>query len=919
MKFKTLCLAAAAGVVMSPTYPAFQTPVYAAESRVADAIQLDHQKFTLDNGLTVIVHEDHKAPVVFVGVWYHVGSKDEPVGKTGFAHLFEHLMFNGTENYDKDYFKPLQEIGATGMNGTTWLDRTNYYQTVPTGGLDRALWMESERMGHLLGAISQEKLDEQRDVVKNEKRQGDNRPYAMAEYLEAEGLFPKEHPYHHSTIGSMEDLSNASLEDVKGWFTKYYGATNAVVVLAGDIDVETAKAKMNAYFADVNPGVPLTRKTSWVPNRTENTTEVMYDKVPQPQVRYLWAVPGRTSQDVAELTLTSAVLGNGKNARLYKKLVHEMKLATAVSAYVQKFELASIFSISATLKPDTDVDQVKQIIENTLAEFLENGPEKNELKRVKAILDGDTIRSLESVSGKGRMLAKGQLYANDPNFINRSLAWMNGASRKAVQNTAQKWLSDGSHQLTILPHGDHKATTATADRSVMPAMTKTADLQLPELQKTTLSNGITVVLAERHAVPVVNMSIQFDAGRSTDVPGKEGAANFAFGLMNEGTKSLTSLEMANRKEMLGADIGFSNNRDSSSISLSALKKNLNPSIALWADVVQNPGYRPEDLERDRAIILNQIEQAKVNPRSITMNLLTKTVYGPDHPYGLNSTGTEASIKAMTREDLFAFNDAWIRPDKATIFVVGDTTLDAITPVLEKHFGDWKTPKTSAGKKVLPPVALQDKTRILLVDKPGSPQASILAGHLAPSNTDDRMFNIKALNEVLGGNFSSRLNMNLREDKGWAYGAYSGLFDAKAQGLYLFSAPVQIDKTAEAMQEVLKEVRNIRTDMPPTEEELALIRKSKILTLPGKFESGSALLGYMMDNANKGRAHDYAITLPAKYQALNAETIYKTAQDILHPDAITWIVVGDLSKIEQKIRDLDLGDVTVVDADGKIVE
>ena len=445
MSFKHLCLFAAAAFFILPGSFSSMAVSVAAEKSSENAIQLNYERFTLDNGLTVIVHEDHKAPVVFVGVWYHVGSKDEPTGKSGFAHLFEHLMFNGTENYDFDYFKPMQEIGATELNGTTWLDRTNYYQTVPTGGLDRALWMESERMGHLLGVISQEKLDEQRDVVKNEKRQGDNRPYGMAEYLESEGLFPKNHPYHHSTIGSMEDLSNASLDDVKTWFTKYYGATNAVVVLAGDIDLKTAKIMMEKYFGDIGPGVPLTRKMSWVPDRTINTAEIMYDNVPQPQVRWLWAVPGRTSKAAAELNLASAILGSGKNSRLYKKLIHNLKIATDLSVDIQKFELSSIFSVSVTLKPDADVDQAKKIVEKTLADFLEAGPETQELTRVKAILDAELIRSLESVSGKGQMLATGQLYAENPNFINVILAWMSEATRDDVRNTARKWLSDGSY------------------------------------------------------------------------------------------------------------------------------------------------------------------------------------------------------------------------------------------------------------------------------------------------------------------------------------------------------------------------------------------------------------------------------------------------------------------------------------------
>jgi len=917
MSLKHFCFTVAAALVLSagpisaPTSTAF-----AAETGAESAIKLNYSRFKLDNGLTVIVHEDHKAPVVFVGVWYHVGSKDEPKGKTGFAHLFEHLMFNGTENYDDDYFKPLQEVGATGLNGTTWLDRTNYYQTVPTGGLDRALWMESERMGHLLGAISQEKLDEQRDVVKNEKRQGDNRPYGMAEYLESEGLFPEEHPYHHSTIGSMEDLTNASLEDVKGWFRKYYGATNAVVVLAGDIDVKTARPLMEKYFGDIGPGAPLTRKKSWVPDRTANTAEVMYDNVPQPQIRWLWAVPGRTEQETAQLDLASAILGNGKNSRLYKKLIHELKTATNVSAHVQKFELASIFSISVTLKPETDIKQAEAIVEETLADFLAEGPDKKELARVKAILDGSVIRSLESVSGKGRMLAQGQLYADDPNFINRSLSWMNSADRRDVQKTAQKWLSDGAYQLTILPYGQHKVGKAMADRSKMPGMTKMSALELPPLQEGRLSNGIKVVLAERHTIPVVNLSILFDAGTASDRKGREGAANYALGLMNEGTESLTSLEMANRKEMLGADIDFANDRDSTSISLSALKKNLGPSIELWADVVQNPGFRREDFERDRGIILNNLKQAKINPRSIAMNVLAQKIYGPAHPYGLPRDGSEQSIAAMTLDDLKQFIDAWIRPDKATIFVVGDTTLDEIIPALNRHFGKWKAPKAPAGEKQQLTAAGESRTRILLVDKPGSPQAMILAGQLAPPAGDQRFFDIKAMNEILGGNFSARLNMNLREDKGWAYGAHSGIAAAKGPGLYLFIAPVQIDKTAEAMQEILKEISGLQGGIPPTAEELALMRKNKVLTLPGKFESGAALLGYMIDNAVQGRAYEYAETLPQKYEALTPDMLYKTAQDVLRPDALTWVIVGDLGKIEQKIREMKLGTVEIIDATGR---
>ena len=447
-----------------------------------------------------------KAPIVAVSVWYNVGSKDEPQGRTGFAHLFEHLMFNGSENYNDEYFKPFHQVGATGMNGTTWFDRTNYFQNVPTPALEMALWMESDRMGHLLGAIDQAKLDEQRGVVQNEKRQGDNQPYGKSSYRILEGLFPPGHPYRHSTIGSMEDLNAASLEDVKTWFKDYYGAANAVVVLAGDISPEKGLELAKKYFAHIPAGPEVKRINAWIPTRANNTIEEMYEKVPQTRIYKVWAVPGRTEKQTALLNIAARILGDGKNSRLYQELVYKNQLASNVNANVQEHLLTSQFRITANLKPGVDKDKVNQIIDKVVAEFLANPPSKNELKRAKTGIEASTIRGIEQVggfSGKATVLAQGELYANDPGFFKKRLNWITSAAAKDVQKVSQKWLSNGFYQLAILPFPDYKVAEQQVDRSKgLPQIGEMPKLNFPELQRAKLKNGIEVVLAESKATPV---------------------------------------------------------------------------------------------------------------------------------------------------------------------------------------------------------------------------------------------------------------------------------------------------------------------------------------------------------------------------------------------------------------------------------
>ena len=887
-------------------------------SATAAAVDIEYDRFVLDNGLRVIVHEDRKAPVVAVSIWYHVGSKDEKPGKTGFAHLFEHLMFNGSENYDDEFFGPFEKVGATGMNGTTWFDRTNYFETVPTPALEMALWMESDRMGHLLGAVTQEKLDNQRGVVQNEKRQGDNQPYGLVEYQELEGLFPEGHPYRWSTIGSLEDLDAASLEDVHEWFKEKYGAANTVLVLAGDINSQEARPLVEKYFGNIDAGPPLARLKSFVPERNTNTREQMHERVPQARIYRSWVVPRRTTQTRAELDLAASVLGDGKNSRLYQALVYESQLATNVSADVEQHELASIFRITATIKEGVDVDVVHSIIDAEVDEFLADGPSRDEIERAQTKINAAFIRGVEQVggfTGKATVLAQGELYAGDPAFYRTRLDWISAATPAEVLGSARTWLRKGYHQVDVVPFPSFATTGQEADRSALPSVDKTPDLTFPAVQRDQLKNGVKIVLAERSTIPVVNVAMQFDAGYAADAGRTLGSAAFTLAMLDEGTRKRNALEISAEAEALGANINADSDLDMSTVSLSALKDKLGPSLDLFADVVKNPAFDQGEIDRMKPRILAQIEQEKNQPVGVALRTLPPLIYGDDHAYGIPFTGsgTTDSIQKLNRDDLERFQQDWLRPDNATIFVVGDITMDEIKPMLEKHFGNWKTPGTPLPAKNLAVVELPFEATVYLVDKPDAPQSLILAGHVAPPTGAENNIAIETMNDSLGGQFTARVNMNLREDKGWAYGAFTFLWGARGQQPWMVYAPVQTDRTVDSLRELTREFDEFLGDRPATQDELDRNIKNSVRSLPGQYETANAVLGTLMSNNRYGRPDDYAMTLKDKYESLTTDKLHEAAAEVIHPGKLTWLIVGDLDKIEQPIRDLGLGKVIVTEA------
>jgi len=887
------------------------------------ALDISYKKFTLPNGLRVIVHEDHKAPVVSVGVWYHVGSKDERPGRTGFAHLFEHLMFNGSENYNDEYFKPFELAGATGMNGTTWLDRTNYFETVPSNALDMALWMESDRMGHLVGAIDQAKLDEQRGVVQNEKRQGENQPYGKVWERMQAAIYPAGHPYSWETIGSMADLNAASLDDVKQWFKTYYGAANTVLVLAGDIDEKTARAKAAKYFGDIAAGDPLIKKKAWIAKREQSKRDIMYDRVAQPRLYKVYNTPNLGHADADAVSLAAAVLGQGKNSRLYKRLVYKDQIATNVNIELDEFELSSIFQVITDVKPGVDTAQVEKAIDEEIARFLKEGPTSEELQRANMTEYASTARALEQVggwSGKGVLLARGELYLDDPDGLLASVNHKQQLTPQQVQAAAQTWISSGDYNLEVQPFPDYKVADSGADRSALPDLGKFPSVPFPKLQTAKLDNGLKVVLAERHSVPVVDMSLQFDAGYAADKGMKLGTSSYAMSMLKEGTADLSALEISAREEMLGAQINASADIDTSTVDLNALTANLDDSIDLFADVVLHPAFDADEIERKRSRWIASIQQEKTKPVQMALRTLPPLLYGQDHAYGvpLTGSGTEASIQSLTRADLQQYHDTWLRPDNATLVVTGDITMDQLMQKLNKHFADWRAPQAAVPHKNLTEVAHPQHGSVYLIDKPGSQQSMIIGGLLAPSDGIADSQTLHMMNDILGGTFTARINMNLREEKHWAYGAYTFMTGGKGQQPLLVYAPVQTDKTSESLNELRKELRAYVGDKPAREDELDKLKDKRIHELPGRFETIAAVSGAVSSMVTYERPLDYMDGYAERIRDMDLASVRKLAVQTVKPDQFIWVVVGDKAKIIDGIRGLELGPITEIDADGKPV-
>jgi zinc protease len=891
----------------------FALPVTAQDLAGVD---IPYERHVLDNGLTVLMHVDDTAPQAFVNVYYKVGSRDEKPGKTGFAHLFEHLMFNGSENYDDEYFAPIQDVGGS-LNGDTWFDRTRYYQTVPNTALERVLWLESDRMGHLLGAVTQEKLDNQRGVVQNEKRRGDNRPYAMVFEKSIAGLFPEGHPYSWETIGSMEDLNAASLEDVHEWFKTWYGAGNAIVSIAGDIDPEETLALVKAHFGDIPAGPPVSHLDDWVPERTIDTFETYQDRVANPLIMRAWAVPGRDHEASTLLSLAARILGGDSSSRLYRRLVKEEKIAVDASMNTLKFDLSTIAYLQVVLNPDADADRAREIVAEEMARFAAEGPTATELELIKTQVAASVIKGLDSLTGKANLLAESEYYGGSPDAYKIGFAWVDNATPDSVRAAAERWFGTGAHEVYVTMYGEYTVAEEGVDRSELPTVDTYPPASAPDIRDFELKNGIAVRFVQRPGVPAVSIIGEFRTGDTITVAENPAAADIAFAALDKGTKKRSADDIQDDLKRTGSSFGMSLGADSSRMSVSTLTSKFDDSMELVADMLRNPSFDENEVALLKDVMITGIAQGKTNPASLARKYVAPVVYG-DHPYG-GMPETADDVTMLEEADLRAAYEKRIRPDELTLYVVGGIDPDDMVRSLERHFGDWKATRIASFRA--DPLAADQPApapRVIVFDMPGAPQSNVVAARVVDPPYGEGYTDFDLANMMYGGNFLSRINANLREDKGWSYGVRSAIGNAVGPRVWQIVAQVQTDKTAESIEELLAELNGISGDQPFTADELDKVRNERIRKLPAVTATTGGTLRYIADNGLYGRPDDYVEKRKGEYEAVQVEGTMAALGERIVADDLTWFITGDLAKIEENVAALGLGELEVWDADGNRV-
>jgi zinc protease len=939
-----LAIAAIAALVLGSSLPARS----AAEEKPRTIPELKVETYTLPNGLTVILHEDHTTPFVGVNLWYKVGSKDEKPGRTGFAHLFEHLMFQGSKNHDSEYFGPLEKLGAQ-INGSTNTDRTNYYEALPTNGLEAALWLEADRMGFLLPALSQGKLDNQRDVVKNERRQRvDNVPYGLAGERLDEYLYPSDHPYHHSVIGSMADLSAASLADVSTFFRTYYSPNNASLTLAGDINPAEAKKLVEKYFGPIPRGPEVAKLAPKVPALTESSTLVMTDAVQLSRTQLVWPTVALGDPDEAPLDTLAAILGQLANEnRLYRALQYDKPLAANASAFHNASALAGTFTVSITPQRGQKLDDLIAIADAQIARLKEEGPTEVEVNKVKNSVESSSVLRLQSVQAKADFFNRYNVQYGDPLAYKKELRDAYAVTADDVKRVARKYLAGHRVRLDVNPGAktprpeetpvDRSAQAPLAsvpavpvkddfDRSNEPRPGPNPAFTPAPVVRRKLSNGLEVLIAERHNLPIVGLNLVVKGGGTLVPPGKEGLASLAGDLLTEGTTSRSSLQLAGELSDLGASINGGGGPESCSLSLTTLTRNLPKALDIYTDVLLHPSFPSKDLERLRTQRISALLRLVDSPPAIAALAFPKLLYGEDHPYGRPNNGTPKSVKGLTRDDIVSFYKTMFVPDNAALIVVGDTTPDAIIPVLESALKDWK-PGSPVAQSLPDPPSSKALT-VYLIDKPGAAQSILTVGQVGVARNSPDYFPLTIMNAILGGQFSSRINLNLREDKGYTYGARSSFSFNKGPGPFEANAPVKTEDTKPALVELMKELTDITGPRPATDEELAFAKDRLIKGFPSRFESiagggrrgggggGGGLGGTLAELVLYDLPNDYFTTYRDKVEAVTAADVHRVAKKYIDPTRMAILIVGDRTKVEPAIKELPfVKEVNLLDTEG----
>ncbi len=892
---------------------------------------ISFEKISLSNGLDVILHQDHTIPVVAVNVWYHVGSKDEEMGRTGFAHLFEHVMFEGSKNHNSSYFEPLQKAGAN-LNGSTTPDRTNYWEDVPSNYLELALWLEADRMGFLVDALDQQRFDVQRDVVKNERRQSyENRPYGMAHWHIQEALYPLPHPYHWMTIGSEEDLDAASLDDIKDFFRRYYAPSNASLAIAGDFQRDHAVELVNRYFGDLPPGPDLIRKGRLDSPLAGRVELEIRDRVSLPRVYVSWPTPPDFSEEDAPLELLQAVLSDGLSSRLHRALVYEKQIAQSASIMYHPGEAAGQFTAQVTAAPGHDLDEVEAALDAEIARVRTEPPTDEEISRVKNRLEASHYRQLARIGGFGGradQLNHFNVFANDPDLINTSLDRYMAVQREDILRVSESVLDHRQVRLRVLPEQSlQQSTTVALDRSLMPEPATEPSFTPPIPRRHRLNNGLEIAVVEQPGLPLVAFGLMLDAGATADPLGLPGLASFTSQMLAEGTTSRSSLELAADFEFIGSRLGTDARREFTLLATETLTKHWPTALGIMADMVQNPTFPEHELERVRRELLTDLSRGKDDPTFVAEIITPGLVFSQDSGYGHPIHGTESAIETLTRDDVVRhFKEAY-GPEGSTLLVAGDTTLEDVVKQAQEVLGGWTSDDAvrsrpdgdSKGAQASAKTSSANGgTTIYLVDKPGAAQSVIRAVQTTIPRHHADYFGLLLLNYSFGGQFSARLNLNLRQDKGYSYGYNSSIQWHQGPSVLSAGGSVQTDVTKESVLETLREFNDVHSNRPISEEELESAKAGILQSYPASFERPSQVVNQLLQLTLFDLPNDYFQTVKSGIEGVSLGDVHRIGRELVEPDGLSILVVGDREAIEPGLRELELPVVLLTDDGAEIV-
>jgi zinc protease len=922
MLFIPLALTLAAGLGRAQ---AVANEGQAMASSASDVPKIAFEKYTLPNGLQVILHVDHKLPMVHVNNWYHVGSKNERIGRSGFAHLFEHMMFEGSKDANTKYFSFIEKAGANlfegGVNGTTSEDRTNYFESVPSGSLEYVLWLESDRLATLTDVLTKEKLDNERDIVKNERRQGlENEPYGRWYMLVQENMFPYAHPYAHTVIGSHEDLTAARVEDVKEFFKTYYTPNNLSLAITGDFDVAEAKRLVAKYYGPIPPGPALDRPKHWVPVLTAEKIIEAKDHVPQERTYFAWPSPAFFDPGDAELDLASLILTDGLSSRLNKSLVYDKQLCSDVVSFQNSQEMAGAFVVWATARPGASLSQVEQTVTDEITLLAHDGPTPAELNRAKTKWEFQYITGLERIGGfggKADMLNTYNTFLGDPDKFAADVQRHRAVTPEGLRQIAAQWLDTRNRVLVRFHPESFSAETAAAiDRSKQPELGADRPFLAPEVKSAKLDNGLQVLVVERRDLPKVTVTLVTRAGSVADPAGKEGLASFETETIKRGTRTKKALEIDDALGDLGTSLEGYANLEYSTLNFEVLQRNLAPALTVLSDVVRNPSFPPDEVERERKKRLDMLAQQENEPNSIARRVSLTLAFGPNHPYGHSPSGFPSTVEKLTSEDLSRFHDTYWKPGGSALVFVGDVSLAEATELAKRSFGSWSGGAPPA--VTIPPPQPVGPGKVFMVNRADAAQTVVAELLPGPARNAPDYYVLQLADAVWGGAAAARLGTNLREQHGYSYGVFSFSQPFSKYGMWRAAGGVQTNKTKESLVEFAKELKYIAGEKPVSEKELIDAKHERIRGYAQQFEAMSRVSDQIVPLWVVGLPLSELQREPDELQKATLDSVNAAARKYAAPSGATLLLVGDLSKIEAGVRELNLGEAVILDAEGKPV-